>query len=53
MRCAAGPLAVLQRIALVNPLIDLAVVEGAGHDFGAKESLAIDQVARWLDATLR
>jgi len=48
-----GPLAVLQRIALVNPLIDLAVIEGAGHDFGAKESLAIDQVARWLDATLR
>ena len=32
-----GPLAVLQRIALVNPLIDLAVIEGAGHDFGAKE----------------
>ena len=48
-----GPLAVLQRIVLVNPLIDLVVVEGAGHDFGAKESLAIDQVARWLDATLR
>jgi predicted alpha/beta-hydrolase family hydrolase len=48
-----GPLAVLQRIALVNPLIDLAVIEGAGHDFGAKESLAVDQVARWLDATLR
>jgi len=48
-----GPLAVLQRIALVNPLIDLAVIEGAGHDFGATESLAVDQVARWLDATLR
>lgn len=48
-----GPLAVLQRIALVNPLIDLAVIEGAGHDFGAKESLAVDQVARWLDANLR
>ena len=48
-----GPLAVLKRIALVNPLIDLAVIEGAGHDFGAKESLAVDQVARWLDATLR
>jgi predicted alpha/beta-hydrolase family hydrolase len=48
-----GPLAVLQRIALVNPLIDLAVIEGAGHDFGARESLAVDQVARWLDATLR
>ena len=48
-----GPLAVLQRIALVNPLIDLAVIEGAGHDFGAKERAAVDQVARWLDATLR
>lgn len=48
-----GPLAVLQRIALVNPLIDLAVIEGAGHDFGAKESEAVEQVARWLDATLR
>jgi len=48
-----GPLAVLKRIALVNPLIDLAVIEGAGHDFGAKESEAVDQAARWLDATLR
>ena len=48
-----GPLAVLQRIALVNPLIDLAVIEGAGHDFGAKEKVAVEQVARWLDATLR
>lgn len=48
-----GPFAVLQRIALVNPLIDLMVIEGAGHDFGAKESEAVDHVARWLDATLR
>ena len=48
-----GPLAVLQRIAVTNPLIDLVVIEGAGHDFGAKESLAVDQVARWLDAVLR
>jgi predicted alpha/beta-hydrolase family hydrolase len=48
-----GPLAVLQRIALVNPLIDLAVIEGAGHDFGAREFQAVDQVARWLDARLR
>ena len=48
-----GPLAVLQRIALVNPLIDLAVIAGSGHDFGPKESQAVDQVARWLDATLR
>lgn len=48
-----GPLAVLQRIAVVNPLIDLAVIEGAGHDFGSQESLAVDQVVRWLDAVLR
>jgi predicted alpha/beta-hydrolase family hydrolase len=48
-----GPLAVLKRIALVNPLVDLAIIEGAGHDFGSKESVAVDQVARWLDATLR
>lgn len=48
-----GPVSVLQRIALVNPLIDLAVIEGAGHDFGPKESEAVEHVARWLDATLR
>ena len=48
-----GPLAVLQRIAATNPLIDLAIIEGAGHEFGRSESLAVDQVARWLDAALR
>ena len=48
-----GPLTVLQRIARVNPLIDLAVIEGAGHDFAAKELEAVEQVARWLDAVLR
>jgi len=48
-----GPPAVLQRIALVNPLIDLVVIEGSGHDFGSRESEAVEQVARWLDATLR
>ncbi|HEV8228914.1 MAG TPA: alpha/beta fold hydrolase [Candidatus Limnocylindria bacterium] len=48
-----GPLAVLQRIALTNPLIDLAVIEGAGHDFGAREGDAVAQVARWLDSVVR
>jgi len=52
-RDVLGPLAVLQRIALVNPLVDLAVIPGAGHDFGVKEKGAVDQVARWLDAVLR
>jgi len=48
-----GPLAVLQRIALVNPLSDIAVIEGAGHDFGSREGEAVDQAARWLDSVLR
>jgi len=48
-----GPLAVLQRIALVNPLIDVAVLGGAGHEFGAREGEAVEQAARWLDSTLR
>ena len=48
-----GPVAVLARIAGGNPLIDLVVVEGAGHDLGAHEREAVDHVARWLDAALR
>jgi len=48
-----GPLAVLQRIALTNPLIDIAVIEGAGHEFGAREGEAVEQAARWLDSVLR
>jgi len=48
-----GPLAVLERIAGQNPLIDLVTITGAGHDFGAHEREAVDQTARWLDAALR
>lgn len=48
-----GPLAVLQRIAQGNPLIDLVVIAGAGHDLGAHERKAVEHVARWLDARLR
>jgi uncharacterized protein len=48
-----GPIAVLERIAGMNPHIDLVVIDGAGHDFGPKEREAVDQVARWLDAALR
>lgn len=48
-----GPLAVLQRIALTNPLIDIAVIEGAGHEFGPREREAVEQAARWLDSVLR
>jgi len=48
-----GPVAVLERIAGTNPLVDLVVIAGAGHDLGAKEREAVDHVARWLDAALR
>ncbi len=46
-------MAVLERIAGRNPLIDLVVIEGAGHDLGSHEREAVDSVARWLDAALR
>lgn len=48
-----GPLPVLERIAGGNPHIDLVVIEGAGHDLGAREREAAEHVARWLDAVLR
>lgn len=48
-----GPIAVLERIAGQNPLIDLVVIGGAGHDLARHEREAVDHVARWLDAALR
>ena len=48
-----GSVAVLTRIAGMNPHIDLVVIDGAGHDFGSKQREAVDHVARWLDAALR
>ena len=48
-----GPMAVLERIAAQNPLIDLVAIAGAGHDLSAHEHEAVDHVARWLDAALR
>ena len=48
-----GPIAVLQRIAAGNPLIDVVVIAGAGHELtSAQEREAADHVARWLDAAL-
>jgi predicted alpha/beta-hydrolase family hydrolase len=49
-----GPVAVLERIAGTNPLVDLVVIAGAGHDLGGPQQReAVDHVARWLDAALR
>ena len=47
-----GPLAVVQRIAAGNPLIDIVVIAGAGHELGAHEREAARHVARWLETTL-
>lgn len=48
-----GPVAVLDRIAGDNPLIDLVVIAGAGHELGRHEAEAADHVARWLGTVLR
>lgn len=48
-----GPLAVLQRIAGGNPLIDIVVIAGAGHELAGKhEREAVEHVGRWLESRL-
>ncbi len=48
-----GPLAVLERIAGQNPRIDLVVLRGAAHEYGAHEPEAIAAASRWLASVLR
>ena len=48
-----GPLAILERIAGQNPRIDLVVLRGAAHEYGAHEAEAIEAAARWLTSLLR
>src|SRR5262245_19157859 len=43
-----GPLAVLERIAGQNRRVELAVLAGAGHDFGPAEAEAIERAVAWL-----
>lgn len=43
-----GPLAVLERIAAANPLIEIVVLPDAGHDLGGREVEAADHVVRWI-----
>ena len=47
-----GPLALLERIAAENPRIELAVLAGAGHDFGPAEAEAIERAIGWLKERL-
>jgi len=45
---ALGPLDVLQRIAAINPCIEIAVLRGVGHQFGARQTEGIERAATWL-----
>lgn len=48
-----GPLAVLQRIAACNPLIDIVAIAGAGHQLSGKhEREAVEHAGRWLESRL-
>lgn len=48
-----GPLAVVRRIAAGNPLVDVVVMAGAGHELSAaQEREAVEQAARWLGSRL-
>jgi uncharacterized protein len=51
-RDTLGPLAVLQRIAAANPRIELEVLRGVGHRFGARQAQALERAATWLVAQL-
>lgn len=48
-----GPLAVLERIAGQNPRIDLVVIRGSAHAYGAHEPEALAAAVRWLGTVLR
>jgi pimeloyl-ACP methyl ester carboxylesterase len=44
-----GPLKVLERLVKRNRLLELHVLEGAGHSFGRHEAAALDHAVAWLD----
>jgi pimeloyl-ACP methyl ester carboxylesterase len=47
-----GPLDVLRRIAAANPNIEIVVLRGVGHQFGARQKEGLDQAATWLATRL-
>jgi predicted alpha/beta-hydrolase family hydrolase len=51
-RDALGPLAVLQRIAQMNPAIELSVLKGVGHQFGPRQAEGLERAATWLAVRL-
>ncbi len=49
---ALGPLAILERIAKVNRQVQLFVLPGVGHQFGARQHEGLDHAAAWLTEVL-
>lgn len=48
-----GPLEIIERIAAANPLIDVVVLRGAGHELtSAHEREAVVHASRWVASTL-
>jgi uncharacterized protein len=47
-RDALGPLQVLQRIAAGNSMIELYVLRGVGHQFGARTAEGLERAVTWL-----
>jgi len=47
-RDTLGPLSVLQRIAAANPLIELHVLRGVGHQCGPRQAEGLERAATWL-----
>jgi uncharacterized protein len=52
-RDALGPLDVLERIALDNPVIQLEVLPATGHQFGPRQAQAVALATTWLTAILK
>jgi predicted alpha/beta-hydrolase family hydrolase len=47
-RDVLGPLDVLQRIATVNQALEIVVLKGVGHQFGARQAEGVERAATWL-----
>jgi predicted alpha/beta-hydrolase family hydrolase len=52
-RDTLGPLAVLRRIAEHNSHIEIVVLAGVGHQFGARQTEGLQRAADWLVTTLK
>ena len=52
-RDTLGPLAVLRQIAEHNAHIEIVVLTGAGHQFGARQAEGLRRAADWLITTLK